>query len=58
MVNGARGVAADKYGNVYIAETGNTNIGLRYRLVLGPQTSTYFTGNNPLYAFLGNYSGY
>ena len=58
MVNGARGVAADKYGNVYIAETGNTSVGLRYRLVLGPQTSTYFTGNNPLYAFLGNYTGY
>jgi hypothetical protein len=31
-LNGARGVAADRYGNVYIADTGN----LRYSVVVGP----------------------
>jgi polygalacturonase/sugar lactone lactonase YvrE len=31
-LNGARGVAADRYGNVYIADTGNN----RYRVGVGP----------------------
>ncbi len=47
-INGPRGVAADAYGNVYYADT-NTS---RTRVVLGPLTSPYFSGNNPLYAAL------
>jgi hypothetical protein len=47
-VSGPRGVTADIYGNVYFADT-NTS---RTRVVLGPLTSSYFTGNNPLYAAL------
>ncbi|MFP5277208.1 MAG: pectinesterase family protein [Acidobacteriota bacterium] len=43
-----RGVGADIYGNVYYADT-NTS---RTRVVLGPLTSPYFSGNNPLYAAL------
>ena len=46
-----RGVAADMYGNVYYADT-NTS---RTRVVLGPLTSTYFHGNNPLYAALATH---
>ena len=46
-VDGARGAAADKYGNVYIADTAN----LRYRVVVGPPTFTLPNGTmltNPL----------
>ncbi|WP_420239420.1 pectinesterase family protein [Telmatobacter bradus] len=43
-----RGVTADIYGNVYFADTGS----YRYRVILGPQTSNYFSGNNPLYTAL------
>ncbi|GGG85742.1 pectinesterase family protein [Edaphobacter dinghuensis] len=41
-LNGARGVAADRYGNVYIADTGNN----RYRVVVGP--ASYNGVVNPL----------
>jgi sugar lactone lactonase YvrE len=44
-----RGVTADLYGNVYFAETAS----FRFRVVLGPQTSSYFSGTNPLWAALG-----
>jgi len=47
-VTGARGASADIYGNVYYAETNSS----RTRVVLGPLTSSYFSGNNPLYAAL------
>ncbi|HEY1647227.1 MAG TPA: pectinesterase family protein [Terracidiphilus sp.] len=47
-VNTPRGVTADAYGNVYFAETAT----FRFRAVLGPQTSTYFSGTNPLWAAL------
>ncbi len=50
-VSGPRGATADIYGNVYFADT-NTS---RTRVVVGPLTSTYFTGSNPLYAALGVY---
>jgi hypothetical protein len=50
-VSGPRGVTADIYGNVYFADT-NTS---RTRAVLGSLTSSYFTGNNPLYAALAAY---
>jgi sugar lactone lactonase YvrE len=50
-VDAPRGVTADIYGNVYWADT-NTS---RTRVVVGPLTSPYFTGNNPLYAALGVY---
>ena len=46
--NQPRGAAGDIYGNVYYADT-NTS---RTRVVLGPLTSSYFAGNNPLYAAL------
>ena len=46
--DGPRGVYGDLYGNVYYADT-NTS---RTRVVLGPLTSSYFSGNNPLYAAL------
>jgi polygalacturonase/sugar lactone lactonase YvrE len=48
-INTPRGVTADVYGNVYFAETAT----FRFRVVLGPQTSSYFTGANPLWAALG-----
>ncbi|MGO9317431.1 MAG: pectinesterase family protein, partial [Terracidiphilus sp.] len=40
--------SGDVYGNIYYYES----VSGRYRVVLGPQTSTYFSGNNPLYAVL------
>jgi hypothetical protein len=40
--------SGDVYGNIYYYES----VTGRYRVVLGPQTSTYFSGNNPLYAAL------
>jgi hypothetical protein len=40
--------SGDVYGNIYYYES----VDGRYRVVLGPQTSTYFSGNNPLYAVL------
>ena len=46
--SGPRGATADLYGNVYYADT-NTS---RTRVILGPLTSSYFSGNNPLYAAL------
>ena len=50
-VDSPRGAAADAYGNVYYADTASE----RTRVVLGPLTSSYFSGNNPLYAALGVY---
>jgi Glycosyl hydrolases family 28/Bacterial Ig-like domain (group 3)/MBG domain (YGX type) len=47
-INTPRGITADAYGNVYIAETAT----FRFRAVLGPQTSPYFTGVNPLWTAL------
>jgi len=47
-VEAPRGVTADLYGNVYYADTGSS----RTRVVLGPYTSSYFSGNNPLYKAL------
>jgi sugar lactone lactonase YvrE len=44
-----RGATADQYGNVYYADTTT----YRIRVVVGPLTSTYFSGNNPVYAALG-----
>ncbi len=47
-----RGVAADRYGNVYIADTAND----LYRVVLGPAS---FDGvSNPLYAVINAYATY
>lgn len=43
-----RGVIGDVYGNIYFADTSSS----RTRVVLGPLTSTYFSGTNPLYAAL------
>ena len=40
--------SGDVYGNIYYYES----VSGRYRVVLGPKTSTYFSGNNPLYAVL------
>ncbi len=52
-VDNPRGVTADMYGNVYFADTATS----RTRVVVGPLTSSYFTGNNPIYAALGvNYA--
>jgi len=45
-VNSARNAQADKYGNVYIADTS----GDRYRLVLGP--ASYNGVTNPLFAII------
>jgi hypothetical protein len=47
-VGAPRGAWGDKFGNIFYADTNNS----RFRVVLGPQTSTYFTGNNPLYTVL------
>jgi polygalacturonase/sugar lactone lactonase YvrE len=47
-VDAPRGATADLYGNVYYADTNSS----RTRVVLGPLTSSYFSGNNPLYAAL------
>ena len=46
-----RGATADIYGNVYFADTNSS----RTRVVVGPLTSPYFSGTNPLYAALGVY---
>jgi len=43
-----RGASGDIYGNIYYADTTTS----RYRVILGPYTSSYFKGNNPLYAAL------
>jgi len=51
IVDSPRGITADMYGNVYFADT-NTS---RTRVVVGPLTSSYFSGNNPLYAALSVY---
>ena len=51
-VNGPRGAAADVYGNVYVADTGNG----RYRVVLGPAVFKGVT--NPLYAVIQTDSAY
>jgi pectin methylesterase-like acyl-CoA thioesterase len=50
-VSSPRGVAADKYGNVFIAETGTSGNGYRYRVVVGPATFTLPNGSvltNPM----------
>ena len=50
-VSSPRGVAADRYGNVYIAETGTSGAGYRYRVVVGPPTFTLPNGTvltNPI----------
>jgi sugar lactone lactonase YvrE len=54
QVDDAEGLTADLYGNIYWADSSSG----RYRVVAGPQTSPYFSGNNPLYALLGNFAGY
>lgn len=51
-LNQPRGVAADRYGNVYIADTGND----AYRVVLGP--ASYNGVTNPLYAVINSYATY
>jgi pectin methylesterase-like acyl-CoA thioesterase len=51
-INGARGAAADVYGNVYIADTSNG----RYRVVLGP--ASYNGVTNPLTAAIQTDSTY
>jgi hypothetical protein len=54
-VDSPRGVAADRYGNVYIAETGTSGAGYRYRVVVGPASFTLPNGtvlNNPLASIL------
>ena len=48
-INTPRGITADVYGNVYYGETAS----YRFRVVVGPLTSAYFSGNNPIYAALG-----
>ncbi len=50
-VDAPRGVSADMYGNVYFADTTSS----RTRVVAGPLTSSFFTGNNPIYAALGTF---
>ena len=50
-VDQPRGVTGDTYGNVYWAGTQTS----RTRVVLGPLTSSYFKGTNPIYAALGVY---
>ena len=50
-VDAPRGVTADLYGNVYFADTTSS----RTRVVVGPLTSTFFAGNNPIYAALGTF---
>lgn len=50
-VDQPRGITADRYGNVFFADTQSS----RTRVVVGPLTSSYFTGNNPIYAALGVY---
>ena len=47
-VNRPESYSGDVYGNIYYYES----VSGRYRVVLGPKTSTYFSGNNPLYAVL------
>jgi sugar lactone lactonase YvrE len=46
-----RGIAVDIYGNIFFADTSTS----RFRVILGPQTSSYFSGTNPLYAALNVY---
>src|SRR5580700_11256005 len=41
-VDAPRGVTADLYGNIYFADTSSS----RTRVVVGPLTSSYFSGNN------------
>ena len=43
-----RAAWGDIYGNIYYADTSTS----RTRVILGPLTSSYFSGNNPLYAAL------
>jgi pectin methylesterase-like acyl-CoA thioesterase len=52
--NAPRGATADIYGNVYYADSTSS----RYRVVLGPLTSSYFNGNNPLYTVLTVFAFY
>jgi sugar lactone lactonase YvrE len=50
-VDAPRGVTADMYGNVFFADTTSS----RTRVVVGPLTSSFFAGNNPVYAALGTF---
>jgi sugar lactone lactonase YvrE len=50
-VDAPRGVTADMYGNVYFADTTSS----RTRVVVGPLMSSFFAGNNPVYAALGTF---
>ena len=47
-VSAPRAATGDIYGNIYYADTSTS----RTRVILGPYTSSYFQGNNPLYAAL------
>jgi sugar lactone lactonase YvrE len=47
-VEAPRAAWGDIYGNIYYADTSSS----RTRVILGPLTSSYFSGNNPLYAAL------
>jgi len=51
-VDAPRGITSDIYGNVYFADTSSS----RWRVILGQKTSSYFSGNNPLWAALGVYN--
>jgi polygalacturonase len=48
-VDSPRAAWGDIYGNIYYADTSSS----RTRAILGPYTSSYFSGANPLYAALG-----
>jgi hypothetical protein len=47
-VEAPRAAWGDIYGNIYYADTSSS----RTRVILGPLTSSYFSGSNPLYAAL------
>jgi hypothetical protein len=49
-----RAANADIYGNIYYADTSSS----RTRVILGPLTSSFFKGSNPLYAALEINSGW
>jgi polygalacturonase/pectin methylesterase-like acyl-CoA thioesterase len=51
-VDAPRGITSDIYGNVYFADTNSS----RWRVILGQKTSSYFSGNNPLWTALGVYN--
>ena len=54
-VSSPRGVAGDRYGNTYIAETGSGSAGFRYRVVVGPASFSLPNGTvltNPIAGIL------